>query len=137
MHEWMNWADLAYWKDVGRDLLGYSAGALVLGTFAMKSMRPLRLTAIASNLAFICYSLVMDLHPILVLHGILLPLNIFRLAQTETATVQSLFVLARKPAFATALMIFLTASVAAAAISSGMHADRPVVSMADWPLGSI
>jgi len=64
-----------------QDLSGYVASALVLATFAMQSMRPLRITAIASNIAFIIYATTANLHPILILHGLLLPLNVFRLLQ--------------------------------------------------------
>ncbi|HEX4366150.1 MAG TPA: hypothetical protein VH023_04940 [Rhodopila sp.] len=80
MHHWVAWLHVAGWN---RDLDGYVASALVLATFSMKSMRALRLLAIASNVAFILYALVADLHPILVLHATLLPLNIVRLAQAE------------------------------------------------------
>ena len=48
-------------------------------------MRPLRITAIASNIAFMIYALGMHLQPKIVLHSILLPLNVFRLAQIELA----------------------------------------------------
>ena len=58
------------------------ASALVLATFAMQSMRPLRIMAIASNVAFISYAAAANLRPILILHSILLPLNLYRLAQT-------------------------------------------------------
>lgn len=60
---------------------GYVAAALVLSAFAMKTMLTLRYVAIASNVAFIIYSFIGDLHPILVLHGLLLPLNIYRTAE--------------------------------------------------------
>lgn len=76
------WLHASGWN---RDLDGYVASALVLVTFSMRSMRALRVVAIASNVAFIFYALVADLHPILVLHATLLPLNIVRLAQTELA----------------------------------------------------
>jgi hypothetical protein len=66
----------------GADSIGYLASALVLMTFSMKSMRALRMCAIVSNLAFISYALVAGLMPILILHGILLPMNITRLTQT-------------------------------------------------------
>jgi len=66
-----------------RELSGYFASALVLATFSMRSMNKLRLSAIASNVAFIFYALVASLNPILVLHCILLPLNIFRLLQAS------------------------------------------------------
>jgi hypothetical protein len=51
----------------------------------MKSMRWLRMIAIVSNVAFIMFALVADVHPIILLHGILLPLNVFRLEQIERA----------------------------------------------------
>ena len=66
-----------------QDFSGYVASALVLATFAMQSMRPLRITAIASNLAFISYAAAANLHPIIILHSVLLPLNIYRLTQIE------------------------------------------------------
>ena len=65
----------------GADLFGYAASILVFGTFYMKRMMPLRLTAIASNLAFISYAWAYGLTPILVLHAALLPLNIMRLVE--------------------------------------------------------
>ena len=67
------------------DAFGYLASALVLATFSMTSMRPLRMTAIASNIAFMIYAVGVHLQPILILHSILLPLNIVRLAQIELA----------------------------------------------------
>ncbi len=65
----------------GTDLFGYVACCLVFGTFYMKQMLPLRVTAIASNIAFIAYALLNGLTPILLLHGALLPLNIVRLIE--------------------------------------------------------
>jgi hypothetical protein len=63
------------------DGYGYVASALVLATFSMRSMRALRVTAIASNVAFILYATLAHLQPILILHGLLLPLNCARLLQ--------------------------------------------------------
>jgi CRP/FNR family transcriptional regulator, cyclic AMP receptor protein len=65
----------------GTDLFGYLASSLVFGTFYMKRMLPLRLTAVASNIAFIGYAWANGLTPILVLHATLLPLNLLRLAE--------------------------------------------------------
>jgi hypothetical protein len=65
----------------GTDLFGYVASILVFGTFYMKRMLPLRLTAIASNLAFLSYAWSHHLTPVLLLHGALLPLNVLRLAE--------------------------------------------------------
>jgi hypothetical protein len=44
----------------------------------------LRISAILSNMAFISYAYVTDMRPILILHCILLPVNIVRLAQIES-----------------------------------------------------
>lgn len=63
------------------DMLGWAACALVLATFCMRAMVPLRLTAIASNLAFIAYGASAGIEPVLLLHVLLLPLNTLRLAQ--------------------------------------------------------
>ena len=60
---------------------GYLASALVLCTFSVTSMRLLRCIGIASNVTFICYAAVTGATPILVLHCLLLPMNIYRLSQ--------------------------------------------------------
>jgi CRP/FNR family cyclic AMP-dependent transcriptional regulator len=69
-------------------IAGWFASALVFATFFMKTMVPLRLVAIASNVAFMTYALLGltygvfgRLYPILVLHACLLPLNVIRLRQ--------------------------------------------------------
>jgi CRP/FNR family transcriptional regulator, cyclic AMP receptor protein len=66
------------------------AATLVFCTFFMKTMIPLRIVAIASNLAFITYALLGlhygvfgRLYPILVLHSCLLPLNVLRLRELQ------------------------------------------------------
>lgn len=63
--------------------LGYLASLLVFTAFCMKTMVPLRMVAIASNLAFILYAYFEHLYPVLILHLILLPLNIYRLVQIK------------------------------------------------------
>ena len=63
------------------DLLGYLASVLVLATFCMRGMATLRLLAIASNLAFIAYAVSADIAPVLLLHALLLPMNVWRLAE--------------------------------------------------------
>ncbi|HEY1932906.1 MAG TPA: hypothetical protein VGG99_12905 [Acetobacteraceae bacterium] len=60
---------------------GYLASSLVLGTFSVRSMRRLRMLGIGSNLAFIGYAVMAGAPPILVLHSLLLPINIYRLVQ--------------------------------------------------------
>lgn len=62
------------------EMLGYLASGLVLATFATNDLRRLRLIAILSNLAFIAYGGLAWLPPVLLLHLLLLPLNVLRLA---------------------------------------------------------
>jgi hypothetical protein len=71
------------------DVAGYMASALVVVTFYMKDMVPLRIAALCSNVAFLIYGIGLGLGPVVVLHGTLIPLNIWRLlaalpAQSET-----------------------------------------------------
>lgn len=63
------------------ELLGYIASALVFAAFYMRSIVWIRATAIASNLFFIAYGALFGLLPILVLHALLLPLNLWRLRE--------------------------------------------------------
>lgn len=63
--------------------LGYLASVLVVASSSMKTMTPLRVLSIASNFAFISYSLAEGLLPILILHSILLPINSIRLFQMQ------------------------------------------------------
>jgi hypothetical protein len=63
------------------DIFGWMAGALVLTTFYLKTMVPLRCVAIASNVTFLSYGLMTGALPITVLHALLLPMNLWRLGQ--------------------------------------------------------
>jgi CRP/FNR family cyclic AMP-dependent transcriptional regulator len=63
------------------DILGYAAAGTVFATFCMTTMMPLRILAVASNLLFGTYGFLAELHPILVLHAILFPINVYRLVQ--------------------------------------------------------
>jgi CRP/FNR family transcriptional regulator, cyclic AMP receptor protein len=69
-------------------IAAWVAALLVFAAFFMKTMIPLRLVAIASNVAFVAYALLGlrygifgRVYPILVLHAALLPLNVVRLHQ--------------------------------------------------------
>ena len=69
-------------------LAAWVAALLVFSSFFMKTMIPLRVVAIGSNLAFVSYALLGlkygifgRVYPILVLHSSLLPLNVLRLRQ--------------------------------------------------------
>lgn len=68
------------------DLLGYAASAAVLMTFLMPSMRPLRVVAIASNILFILYGYLAHIPPVLLLHIVLLPINLTRLAELRRSS---------------------------------------------------
>ena len=68
------------------EAIGYLASALVLAAFCMRGMVALRCMAIASNLAFIAYGALADLGPVLVLHLLLLPVNVLRLAGWRAST---------------------------------------------------
>jgi len=68
------------------DGVGYIAGALVLLAFHQKRMAPLRITALCSNVAFLTYGLALGLLPVWLLHALLLPLNLLRLAEALTAS---------------------------------------------------
>ena len=63
------------------ELLGYAASLLVLATFCMRGMVSLRVLAIASNVAFIAYAALAGIHPVLLLHALLLPMNVWRLIE--------------------------------------------------------
>ena len=78
---------------MGTQLVGYLASSLVLSTFLTTDMRFLRLVAILSNIAFLTYGALTGIAPVICLHSMLLPLNIFRLLQlspTATAFLRSL-----------------------------------------------
>ena len=68
------------------EAIGYLASALVFATFYMTTMRQLRTVAIVSNVAFILYGYFAGAMPVLVLHLVLLPLNVWRLHQTTQLT---------------------------------------------------
>lgn len=61
------------------NLLGYAASCAVLATFLMQTMVPLRLVAILSNFLFLSYGYVQHIYPVLFLHAVLLPINLWRL----------------------------------------------------------
>ena len=72
-------------------LAAWVAALLVFSSFFMKTMIPLRVVAIGSNLAFVSYALLGlkygifgRVYPILVLHSSLLPLNVLRLRQIKS-----------------------------------------------------
>lgn len=63
------------------EIFGYIAAGLVLATFSMRTMLPLRILGIASNIAFVSYGFLAGLYPVLILHAVLLPLNVYRFVE--------------------------------------------------------
>jgi hypothetical protein len=59
--------------------LGWAAALLTLLTFVCRDMRRLRLLALAANATFIAYGVQAQLLPVLVLHLVLAPVNLWRL----------------------------------------------------------
>jgi len=83
MFEWMALTHPPGAPIWNNEIAGYLASGLVLATFTMKSMRPLRIMAVLSNVAFIYYAVIAGIFPVLILHGVLLPMNVFRLIQMQ------------------------------------------------------
>ncbi len=67
------------------DLLGWIAAALMISTFASRDAHVMRPLAVATNLAFIGYGATADLAPVLTLHLVLLPINLWRWSQCASA----------------------------------------------------
>ena len=65
------------------EVLGYFGGLLVFSTFYLKTMIRMRLVAVASNVMFVAYGWMGNLVPILALHLLLLPLNVWRFAEIK------------------------------------------------------
>lgn len=63
------------------DLAGWMAAGLTLLTFSMRSMVWLRLVALAANLCFIGYGVLGELYPVVALHVLLIPCNLYRLSE--------------------------------------------------------
>jgi hypothetical protein len=63
------------------ETFGYVASILVFVTFSMKTMVPLRLVALGSNVAFLIYGLGLNLKPVFILHSALLAINGWRLCE--------------------------------------------------------
>jgi hypothetical protein len=65
------------------DMVGYAAALAVLSSFSMSTIVPLRILAIVSNVLFGTYGVLAHLYPVFFLHSILLPINLFKLAQIQ------------------------------------------------------
>ncbi len=74
----------AYWIEG----IGYVGVALTVATYSMRRMMPLRIVGICANVFFILYGILAGVYPQLLLHGILLPLNTWRLVEMRRLTQQ-------------------------------------------------
>lgn len=79
------------------DMIGFAASIFVFITFYMRTLLSLRMVAIISNIAFIAYGFTADLLPILILHLLLLPMNVWRTVQQLKANTQMRSVLEKAP----------------------------------------
>ena len=67
-----------HWNDPN-DFIGFAAALAVLASFSMSSIIQLRSVAILSNVLFITYGALGHIHPVLLLHAVLLPINLIKL----------------------------------------------------------
>ncbi|MGA8613486.1 MAG: cyclic nucleotide-binding domain-containing protein [Xanthobacteraceae bacterium] len=108
------------------NFLGYAASATVFATFCMKTMIPLRVLAIASNVLFCAYGYFDHIYPVLVLHLALLPINAARLIQIQRL-VREIHAAGRAEVTVESLLPFMTPRSYKAAdmlIQKGEMADR-------------
>jgi hypothetical protein len=70
------------------DIIGYVGNVVVIITYSMRTMIPLRILGMCSNAIFLTYAAMLGLFPLLVLNCIILPLNGFRLWQMLRLTRQ-------------------------------------------------
>lgn len=61
------------------DALGVAAGVAVIATFYSVAPLKARLLALLSNVLFLAYAIFAGLWPVILLHGLLLPINLYRL----------------------------------------------------------
>jgi CRP/FNR family transcriptional regulator, cyclic AMP receptor protein len=65
------------------DVLGYAASLAVFSTFCMRTMLPLRILGLTSNVLFSAYGYFDHVYPVMILHLALFPINIWRLSQVH------------------------------------------------------
>ena len=63
------------------ELVGWVAAAFTLAAYSMKTMLPLRVASVFANLCFMSYGFLTEATPVLILHLLLLPFNLYRLAE--------------------------------------------------------
>ncbi len=65
------------------NLLGLIGGIFYVASVTLRTMIPLRIAAIISNVLFICYGLLAKALPTFFMYAVLLPINCFRLYQIQ------------------------------------------------------
>jgi uncharacterized delta-60 repeat protein len=105
------------------DVLGWLAAALMVATFGCREARAMRPLAVATNLAFIGYGLAASLVPVLTLHLLLLPINLWRCAEVLGA--KESFVQLMKLMNRAAPALVLAACVVLTACGGGGGSDSP------------
>jgi CRP/FNR family cyclic AMP-dependent transcriptional regulator len=63
------------------EVLGYCGAALAIIGSSMRTMIPLRIIGIVTNVVFLVYGIALGLYPTMIVNGVLLPLNGWRLFQ--------------------------------------------------------
>lgn len=63
------------------DILGYFGSSLTITVYSMRRMIPLRIIGIGANVVFITYGVLAASYPQMMLHGVLLPINLYRLRE--------------------------------------------------------
>ena len=71
-------AELSSPMEIFAIVAGFMAGALIVVSSFVRTMIPLRWLAVGSNVGFVVYGALHPSMPMLLLHAILLPINIFR-----------------------------------------------------------
>jgi hypothetical protein len=72
---------MSAWQLTHADLAGWAAAALMVATFASREARLMRPLAVLTNIAFVGYGALAWLPPVLALHLLLLPINLWRWAE--------------------------------------------------------
>ncbi|HTZ37578.1 MAG TPA: hypothetical protein VMB84_16215 [Stellaceae bacterium] len=84
------------------ELVGFLAAGLLLLTFLMRQMVPLRALALSSSVAWLVYGVTCHIYPVVVVHATLIPLNGFRLTQALRRRLAEASPRMRRPAMAAA-----------------------------------
>lgn len=63
---------------ISAETVGWCAAGLMVATFSCRRAGPMRGLAACTNVAFMLYGCMADLHPVVALHALLLPINLWR-----------------------------------------------------------